>query len=291
MFIASEAGVPWVSTGGRKVGIALRVLCNELRHKAWLVITLPPAAQYIHVDQARKSHPWTRKNSSFLHPHLSCFAASFVNIFSPFMFQSFSYFFIWFTCFSFIHIQNSINSTYTYSYTFQSFEQLFILVYISSRISSLVRRFYFGASFVFSPRVRPPSRCCVPHYRLLLTRLLFFLSSFHFVFRFFPLTFSSLFFSGNRMELPAISQRWSTASHSFKNLYYRPLFSPFPKEFFSPKANHPSSSGSSVAIYFYIFPLPSDISTAIKETKHHYVVPLPVCPACFRHKTIPEIYQ
>jgi hypothetical protein len=37
------------------------------------------------------------------------------------------------------HIQNPINNTFTLSYTFQSLKRLFILVFISSRISSLAR--------------------------------------------------------------------------------------------------------------------------------------------------------
>lgn len=142
------------------------------------------------------------------------------------------------------HIQNPINNTFTYSYTFQSLKRLFILVFISSRISTLVRFAFSELLSSYAPDWSLPlsfTRCAT--YRLLLTRLLFRVSLF-----FLP-------FLRFRTKLPAISQRYTRPRHSL-------LPSGF---FFSSRRNfslesHSSFGGSFCSNLFLFLPLSPSLS-------------------------------
>lgn len=134
MFIASEAGVPWVSIGGRKVCFALRVLCNELRHKAWLVITLPPASHY---------SGWSREKIASLNSEEFQFSTS-TSLLLRCLFRK--YFFL-LLCFSLL-VTFLYGSLVSVLYTFKTRSIILILrVTHSSRLSNFLFLFIFPQEF------------------------------------------------------------------------------------------------------------------------------------------------
>lgn len=188
------------------------------------------------------------------------------------------------------HIQNPINNTFTYSYTFQSLKRLFILVFISSRISSLVCFAFFRSFFLlYAPGslfLLPPV-CCVCHIIVSCS------PDCCFVFRFFPFTFFPPF------------QNETTSDKSTLYIHGRSILSRifitvrlfFLERIFLSKVNSFFFGGSFCGNLFLFLPLvsisfsfsPSDNLDSNKrnESLQVQVVPLLVMlRSCIRHKTI-----
>lgn len=140
------------------------------------------------------------------------------------------------------HSQPRSIRVYTLSYTFQSLKTTFILVFISSRISSLVRLVFFGASFFFYPV------CAL--LRSVLCATLSFLARRRLLRSFFLVRcFNDFCFQSEIANYKSTCMRRSIPLRIF---IARPLASR--KNVLFSKANR-SSSGSSAAIYFYSFSL------------------------------------
>lgn len=223
---------------------------------------------------------------------MPCFiAVLFVNIFSPFMcfFSSTFSRHAYFTLFLYGSLASLL-------YTFKT--RSIILILIVTHSEALLNDFlflflfpqefhhWFFASFFFSVlRFVLCSGavlrwCCVPHYRLLLTRLLF-CCFFFFRLCSFRFRVSTFFFLLHLLLgetiYPTTTSTVYAAKHSFKNLYCRPLFFLISRKnvFLSGKSSKTHSSfGVCGNLFLFCAPLFGlhllDISTAIKETKHHY---------------------
>lgn len=158
--------------------------------------------------------PWNRKNSSFLHPHLSvaCFIASFVNIFLLLCFSSFSrFFFIWFTCFVLKHTFKTRSIIHLLKVTHSSLLNDFLFLFLfpqefhhwfASLFSVLLSSYAPGCSLSF-PRC---AVCATLHIIVSCS------PDCCFVFRFLTIYF---FFLRFRMKLPAISQRYTYTVEAF----------------------------------------------------------------------------
>lgn len=187
--------------------------------------------------------PWNRKEFQFLtFTSFSCFNASFVNIFSPFMFSSLVDFFIWFTCFILNTFKTrSIILEVKHSSLLSNFLFLF---FISSRISSLARL----VVACFPPFAGATLSSLAHQIRVSLLSINFFSS----LIRFFRRT------------------KWTIYQPAKKH-------SLLPSTFFFPFFSWKNVRSESKSFHFGVFcgnlflfsSVLADISTAIKETKHH----------------------
>lgn len=204
------------------------------------------------------SEPWSRKNSSFL-SHLFCSTASFVNIF-----------------FSFYVFRLFYGSLVSFIYTFKT-RSIILRVTHSTLLSNFLFLFLFPQEFhllsfrskllsSFSPSMRPLFGAVCPVCHIIVSYSPDCCSfSVHFVPRFFPLTFYSLFFFGNKIKLPAISQRWRSIP-LWPSVFFLKGMYLSQKQIILKSFSDSRYSGN----LFSFCSSPSDILTAIKEIKHHY---------------------